>query len=141
MELTLSLAIGLVTASGVWLLLRPRTYQVIIAVAVLTLLATPGWIAAAPRLGPRLPRWLGVGDSTDVPGPFTTADLAADAAAVLDVIGWHSAHVFGISLGGMVAQELALTSPERVRALVLGCTYAGGAGSTLDAPGPMRGCW
>jgi pimeloyl-ACP methyl ester carboxylesterase len=80
----------------------------------------------------------GVGDSTDVPGPFTTADLATDAVALLDVLGWDTAHVFGISLGGMVAQELALNGPDRVQRLVLGCTYAGGAGSTLDAPGPMR---
>jgi 3-oxoadipate enol-lactonase len=79
----------------------------------------------------------GVGESTDVDGAFRVADLAADAAALLDSVGWSSAHVFGISLGGAVAQEFALTYPERVRALVLGCTWPGGAGTRLDAPGPM----
>jgi pimeloyl-ACP methyl ester carboxylesterase len=80
----------------------------------------------------------GVGESTDVPGQFSVTDLAADAAALLDGIGWDRAHVFGISLGGMVAQELALQHPQRVRTLVLGCSYCGGAGSSLEAPGPVR---
>ena len=57
---------------------------------------------------------------------------------MLDAVGWDSAHVMGISLGGMIAQELALRHPERVRRLVLGCSYCGGDGSSLLAPGPMR---
>ena len=80
----------------------------------------------------------GIGDSTDVPGPFTIAELADDAVALLDSLGWDSAHVFGISMGGMVAQELVLDHPERVRRLVLGCTYCGGPRTNPMAPGPMR---
>jgi pimeloyl-ACP methyl ester carboxylesterase len=70
----------------------------------------------------------GVGDSDPAALPYPVPDLAADAVAVLDAAGERSAHVYGLSLGGMVAQELALRHPERVAALVLGATTAGGAG-------------
>jgi pimeloyl-ACP methyl ester carboxylesterase len=58
--------------------------------------------------------------------PTSMPELAADAARLLDAIGVDSAHVYGVSMGGMVALELALRFPERVRGLVLGCTTAGG---------------
>lgn len=58
----------------------------------------------------------------------TMADYARDAAALLDHIGWERCAVFGISFGGMVAQELAVTHPERIERLVLVCTSPGGAG-------------
>lgn len=73
----------------------------------------------------------GVGASSRVERPFTIVDLARDAAALLDELEIDSAHVLGISMGGMVAQELALSHPQRVRTLTLGCTYCGGPGSAL----------
>jgi pimeloyl-ACP methyl ester carboxylesterase len=77
------------------------------------------------------------GDSTKTGEPFTIADLAQDAAGLLRALEIDSAHVMGISMGGMVAQELALAHPERVRSLTLGCTYSGGEGSSLTSEGVM----
>jgi len=76
----------------------------------------------------------GVGLSAWVTEPFTLADLADDAVGLLDALDVETAHVLGISMGGMVAQELVLRHPQRLRTLTLGCTYAGGPGSRLTAP-------
>jgi pimeloyl-ACP methyl ester carboxylesterase len=73
----------------------------------------------------------GIGGSDPIDGPFTIADLAADAAALIAALELGSVHVLGISLGGMVAQELVLAAPDRVRTLTLGCTYCGGPGSRI----------
>jgi 3-oxoadipate enol-lactonase len=61
---------------------------------------------------------------------FTMASYAADGAALLDYAGWPTARVFGISFGGMVAQEFAATWPERVERLALLCTSPGGEGGS-----------
>jgi 3-oxoadipate enol-lactonase len=67
----------------------------------------------------------GSGASSVTPAPYTCAQLAADAVALLDELGIERADVFGMSLGGMIAQELALGWPDRVSRLVLGCTHCG----------------
>jgi pimeloyl-ACP methyl ester carboxylesterase len=72
----------------------------------------------------------GMGRSGTVDSPYSMADLAADALALLDHVGWTTCPVFGISFGGMVAQEVAVTAPERVDRLALLCTSAGGAGGS-----------
>lgn len=69
--------------------------------------------------------------------PFGIEDLAADAFAVLDAASVESAHVYGISMGGLVAQEMALSRPDRVRSLVLGGTAAFSATATAGT----RGSW
>jgi pimeloyl-ACP methyl ester carboxylesterase len=72
----------------------------------------------------------GCGRSERPTGPLTLPGMAADAISVLDAQGIARAHVYGISMGGMIAQEVALRYPDRVDALVLGATSAGGNAAT-----------
>jgi 3-oxoadipate enol-lactonase len=71
----------------------------------------------------------GTGRSTPIAGDVTTASLAGDARELLDALHIERAHVFGFSMGGMVAQELALDAPERVASLTLAATSCGGTQS------------
>src|SRR6202162_4486029 len=76
----------------------------------------------------------GIGQS-DVPsGVYSIPSMASDGAAVLDAAGVEAAHVFGLSMGGMIAQEFALQYPKRVRSLILGCTAAGGPHAVRAEP-------
>jgi len=68
----------------------------------------------------------GVGQSPKVPGGYSLSDLAKDATAVLDAVGAEQAHVVGISMGGMIAQLVALEHASRVDRLVLLATHFGG---------------
>jgi 3-oxoadipate enol-lactonase len=70
----------------------------------------------------------GLGQSSKPDTPYSMAQYADDAAALLEHVGWPSARVIGVSFGGMVAQELALRHPGRVERLALACTSPGGEG-------------
>jgi 3-oxoadipate enol-lactonase len=72
----------------------------------------------------------GLGETEAPPGPYSMSDYAADALALLDHLGLERVRVVGTSFGGMVAQELAVTQPERVERLALLCTSAGGEGGS-----------
>lgn len=68
----------------------------------------------------------GFGKSDKPPGPYTTQMLASDTLGLMDYLGIEKAHILGGSLGGMVAQEIAIAHPERLDRLILSATNAGG---------------
>jgi len=68
----------------------------------------------------------GIGRSSDPAGPFTIADMAADTLALMDGLGIEQAHILGLSMGGMIAQEIAIRRPQRLRGLMLVVTHCGG---------------
>ena len=79
----------------------------------------------------------GVGESSTPPGPYTSAQMAADLAGLADAIGLERFHILGVSMGGMIAQEYAIAHPERLLSASFCCTYS--------YPGPfclrMFSCW
>jgi 3-oxoadipate enol-lactonase len=72
----------------------------------------------------------GAGRSESPPPPWTVPDMAADAIGVLDALGVGCAHVLGVSMGGMIAQEMAIRHPERIDRLVVAVSFA--------RPDPLR---
>ena len=74
----------------------------------------------------------GVGQSDKPDVPYSMAMFADDTAGVLAGLGIDKAHIFGISMGGMIAQEFALRYPQRVKTLTLGCTNCGGSQTVLS---------
>ena len=77
-------------------------------------------------------RGTGRSDKPDI--AYTIRMMADDAKGLLDAIGVDSAHVFGVSMGGMIAQELALNHPNKLRSLILGCTNCGGTKMIMPTP-------
>lgn len=73
----------------------------------------------------------GMGASSPVTEPYTMADIATDVMNLLDDVGWDRTAVLGVSFGGMVAQEVAVTHPERIQRLALLCSSPGGAFSSF----------
>jgi pimeloyl-ACP methyl ester carboxylesterase len=98
-----------------------------------------GWTASSERWPPKFieelakyhklilvdNRGTGRSDKPDV--EYSIKQMAHDVASVMDVINISKAHVFGASMGGMIAQEFALHYPEKVEGLILGCSTCGGS--------------
>ena len=80
----------------------------------------------------------GTGRSDKPKTPYTTKMMAADARGLLDAAGIDQAHIFGVSMGGTIAQEFALNYPDRVISLILGCTLCGGKNQVVPTKEAME---
>ena len=76
----------------------------------------------------------GIGRSQPCTGPITIESMVEDARHLMDAVGWQTAHVMGHSMGGVIAQQLALDRPERIRSLSLLCTFARGKDAARITP-------
>lgn len=76
----------------------------------------------------------GIARSSDPDQALTIPAMARDTKELMDFVGLDQAHVIGLSMGGMIAQELAISYPDRVAGLVLACTHAGGDRQVLPEP-------
>ena len=89
-----------------------------------------GWWRILPQLSEKYRVIIfdnrGVGESDTPPAPYSIAEMMRDSKAVLDAAKIESANVLGLSMGGMIAQELTLNFPEKVRSLILAGTFCGG---------------
>jgi pimeloyl-ACP methyl ester carboxylesterase len=91
--------------------------------------------ARVPRVRKLIARWL---LGRQVPAPYTLSDMAADTAGLLDALGIDSAHVLGVSMGGMIAQTLAIEHPSRVRTLTSVMSTTGERRGFLSRPHALR---
>lgn len=100
------------------------------------------WRQLAPELAADRPVLVmdnrGIGESEVPAGPYTMSQFVDDVLAIMDEVGWAQADVLGISMGGMIAQQLVLTRPARVRRLVLGCTMHGGPRQVPPSPAVLQ---
>lgn len=76
----------------------------------------------------------GIGRSSDPGGPSSVAMMADDTLGLMDALGLERPHLFGLSMGGMIAQELAVGHPDRIESLILACTHAGGENQVRPEP-------
>src|SRR5258708_26432054 len=80
----------------------------------------------------------GTGQSDKPSIPYSLTMFASDAIALLDALKIERSHVFGVSMGGMIAQELALAHPSRLQTLTLGCTTCGGKHAVPPPPETLK---
>ena len=89
------------------------------------------WYSQLPALASRFQVLIfdnrGIARTPDPGNGFSVLDLARETVSLMDFLEFKRAHVFGLSMGGMITQELAINYPERIEGLVLACTHAGGA--------------